>query len=120
MLKDGENPESPLHECFVWDDTEAAHLHRLTQARKILRSIRVVYVGEEAPRRRFVHVQIEKKADGYVQLPTAMSDDVMKDYVMSKARADLLAWKERYQELEDESLDSLVLEVFPGVGKERA
>ena len=34
------NPE--LHKCFLWDDQEAAHRYRLTQAREIIRSIVVI------------------------------------------------------------------------------
>lgn len=36
---------SPLHAGFEWDDTAAAHEHRLSQARKINRSIQVKYLN---------------------------------------------------------------------------
>lgn len=38
------NESSPLHAGFEWDDTAAAHEHRLEQARKINRSIQVKYL----------------------------------------------------------------------------
>lgn len=31
------DPESPLHQCFEWDDSIAAERHRLDQARRLLR-----------------------------------------------------------------------------------
>lgn len=34
--------DSPLHSAFTWDDTEAAHQHRLAEARRIVKSIRIV------------------------------------------------------------------------------
>lgn len=30
---------SPLHPCFTWDDATAAHLHRLSEARNLVRSL---------------------------------------------------------------------------------
>lgn len=36
------NPESPLHPLFDWDDSSAAHQHRLEQARAILMRYRVI------------------------------------------------------------------------------
>lgn len=33
--------DSPLHECFEWDDTRAAHLHRVDQARALITSVKV-------------------------------------------------------------------------------
>jgi hypothetical protein len=34
---------SPLHDCFEWDDSRAAHEHRLNQARQLIREIDVVF-----------------------------------------------------------------------------
>ena len=33
--------KSPLHPVFEWDDGKAAHQHRLWQARKLIRSVRI-------------------------------------------------------------------------------
>lgn len=41
--------ESPLHAEFLWDDSAAAHLHRLAQARHLIREIR--FEVADAPRR---------------------------------------------------------------------
>ena len=35
------DPNSPLHSAFEWDDAQAAHEHRLAQARVLLRRVRV-------------------------------------------------------------------------------
>ncbi len=34
--------DSPLHNAFCWDDAEAARLYRLDQARRLIRSFKVV------------------------------------------------------------------------------
>jgi hypothetical protein len=36
IVADAQDEDSPLHECFEWDDSEAAHKFRLTQARGLL------------------------------------------------------------------------------------
>lgn len=41
VVEDAKSPRSPLHDWFEWDDTEAAHQWRLTQARELIRSVRV-------------------------------------------------------------------------------
>ncbi len=49
---------SPLHDAFEWDDTTAAHQHRLKQARTLIRSVEVVVLGSDKPKRRgWVHVR---------------------------------------------------------------
>jgi len=56
------DPDSALHGYFEWDDTVAAHGHRLTQAGTLIRSIEVTIVreGDGEPRyadiRAFHHV----------------------------------------------------------------
>lgn len=41
VIEAAEDPASPLHEHFEWDDGEAAHLYRLDQAREIIRAQRI-------------------------------------------------------------------------------
>lgn len=38
------DPDNPLHDRFQWDDAEAAHQHRLSQARALIRSVRIEVV----------------------------------------------------------------------------
>ena len=37
-----------MHPCFTWDDAEAAELYRETEARSIVRSVRVIYDSEHS------------------------------------------------------------------------
>ena len=46
VVADASNPDSPLHGHFEWNDSKAAHQHRLQQARAILR-VRFVVTNEE-------------------------------------------------------------------------
>lgn len=51
LLASARSPKSPLHVWFLWDDTEAAHQYRLSQARSLIRSvqIKVISTGEVRP-----------------------------------------------------------------------
>lgn len=40
------DPESPLHNRFTWDDTEAAIKHRENEARALIRTVRVEFRTE--------------------------------------------------------------------------
>ena len=44
LLSEAENPTSPLHEFFEWNDSEAARQYRLAQARAMLMASRMVAV----------------------------------------------------------------------------
>lgn len=41
VVSEAENPESPLHSLFEWDDAKAGHRYRIDQARKLI--ARVTY-----------------------------------------------------------------------------
>ena len=37
-----EEEDHPLHSSFTWDDDIAAHAHRINQARKLIRRVRII------------------------------------------------------------------------------
>lgn len=43
VLAEAEDPNSPLHALFEWNDSVAADRWRLQQARELIRSVKVVY-----------------------------------------------------------------------------
>lgn len=42
VFSDATSPDSPLHDCFEWDDGKAAYQHRLEQARALIRSVKIM------------------------------------------------------------------------------
>jgi hypothetical protein len=60
--------KSPLHSEFEWDDKKAAHQHRVSTARRIIKVTRIV--SNEGVRQRLVHVPAL-----IVQGPTAASNE---------------------------------------------
>lgn len=56
VVDDARRKSSPLHDCFEWDDTEAAKEWRLQQARNLIRAIRITpsEMTRDTPRNIFV------------------------------------------------------------------
>lgn len=77
VVDDATNPQSPLHEEFEWDDAEAAKLHRLNQARSIIRRVQFVEHGREVSFHRpvFIHdPDLPAKEAGYIQVSSLLTD----------------------------------------------
>lgn len=105
MVVDDARPiESPLHPCFEWDDVKAAEFYREDQARAVIRSIRVAQSsgnGEAKVVRAYVNIVEEVGDDtqhAYMPLSHVLADDVLRQQLIVKARADLIAFKQRYSE----------------------
>ena len=50
--------QSPIHSIFEWDDGKAAHQHRLWQARRLIRSVRIER-PDGKPMPKYLSVKIE-------------------------------------------------------------
>lgn len=95
---------SPLHSCFEWDNTKAAHQWRLEQAGQLIRSLVVIVEQENEekspPLRAFVNVTKDEER-AYTSLAHAMSDDELRQQLINQAWTELRAWKQRYGELKE-------------------
>ncbi len=79
VLEDAQDEDSPLHNQFTWDDSEAAHQWRLEQARVLIRSVRV-------------EVQTESRTVStvrYVRHPEAGREQGYADVMTIRTREDL-------------------------------
>ena len=90
--------KSPLHAEFEWDDGVAAELHRLTQARLLVRCIYVETTdtdGEDVITRAFVSVQShDRKA--YTPVEIVMTQPDMRKQVIEEACEQLRQWRAKY------------------------
>lgn len=92
VVEAASEPDSPLHPCFEWDDTEAAARYRLDQARTLIRSVRVVVRTDTREVSTVYYLRDpEQRGDeqGYVSLPRLRDDaDVAREAVVAEfARA---------------------------------
>lgn len=68
--------DSPLHNKFEWDDTVAAEHYREGQARRLIRTVRVVHQQTQQSYAAFVHVVVEGKQEGYYERTEIVARDV--------------------------------------------
>jgi len=83
VVADAQDPDSPLHGEFEWDDAHAAHQHRLDQARRIIRKVSLVVVEETRVLKAPAYVRdpgAGEREQGYVSILTCQND-------LDKARA---------------------------------
>lgn len=85
VLKDAKRKESPLHDYFEWDDTKAAHQHRLQQARMLIKRVNVVIFK---PEEQFIHVpKFKQKGEGaYKPIKTVVKSST--EYELAKQEAE--------------------------------
>jgi hypothetical protein len=68
VVETATDPANPLHHAFEWDDSKAAHEHRLSQARGLIRAVVVVEEGKPSSPM-YVHVRTEESREYH---PTAV------------------------------------------------
>lgn len=95
VLEDARSKKSPLHDCFEWDDSEAAHRYRLEQARTLIRSVRVEVTTESktvSVVRYLRNPEVPNKAQGYADVVAIRdSSDLARDALRTElARAKAL------------------------------
>jgi hypothetical protein len=88
------NEDSALHSQFEWDDTRAAHQHRLEKARKLIRvAVTVIPAISNSPVKQFISISALRGTDdgSYIATVDILSDEhkyamVMQDVIRSLER----------------------------------
>jgi hypothetical protein len=97
VVEAARDEESPLHAGFEWDDGVAAEQFRLSQARKIVISIRC---NNHSPANQkvpyFVSVRTPEAGRSYVPTSEAMSDDQLRFRVMNEIRTFIESLERKY------------------------
>lgn len=108
VVDDARAEDSPLHNCFMWDDVRAGEMYRESQARLILRSIRVEDVNwatdVRVNRRVFVNVAEQVGADlqnAYVPISRVLASEDLRHQLIIQARKELQSFKRRYAEISE-------------------
>lgn len=91
VVADAKAEASPLHAYFEWDNSKAAHEHRLAQARRIIGAVEVIVIVEdkETSVRQFHNVVIKQEDDtdpvrGYVPLERIEADTDLREQVVNE------------------------------------
>lgn len=99
IVEAAQNPASPLHDCFEWDDAEAARKYRQQQARYLLSSILVVVKQAGGPTRyeiTNVNVRTEDGVRAYVPTSSVVGNPSYREQVLTRALRDFDSWRARY------------------------
>lgn len=100
VVKIARNPNNPLHDCFTWDNTEAAHQYRLWEARKLI-SVTVEYLSEVSsePIEVFVSLKSDRENGGYRYLTDVMNVQEQREELLRNAIEDFQIFKKKYDQL---------------------
>jgi len=102
VLRSAKPKGSILHKCFQWNDSEAAEKYRLSQASHLLRSIEIVYVGDDGkkslPARAFVTLIEEgicKPRSNYMAIAEVLNDKELRARYLSDTLSEYEALSRR-------------------------
>lgn len=102
LLARARSANSATHDHFEWDDTKAAHQHRLDQAGDLIRAITIDVqtsnIEPPKPIRAFISVERDGERS-YTSTVHALSDADLRRQVIAKAWADLEQWRQRHADL---------------------
>lgn len=103
---------APLHDMFEWNDTVAARMYRIEQAKKIIRSIVVVTEDRPIAYRQFSSVSSKT----YMSTRTALSSEQTRAILLGAAKAEMERFKMKYKTLTElaevfDAIDSALSEV---------
>lgn len=90
VLQDARSKSSPLHDQFEWDDSEAAKQWRLSQARELIRSVRIEIQTETRIVSTVCYVRDPGAGEeqGYVEVAKLRDDkSLARDALMAELRA---------------------------------
>ena len=98
LLEVAQNPESPIHDLFEWDDTEAAKKFRQIQAGKLIVSVKIE--TPEGRKQEFYQVQVNPFS-AYASVAHMQSDEELHQRAVKNALNEIDHWNRKYQELSE-------------------
>jgi len=95
VLQDAEKDDSPYHNEFIWDDTEAAHRWRKHTARNLIGCIHVEIEDYEPIVRNFECVIVEDEKV-YEDIETVIGSDDLREQVVDRLKKDIEKLRMKY------------------------
>lgn len=103
VLEEARSANSLLHDFFTWDNNQAAHAHRLWQARQLIGRVhvRIVDDGKDRnPVRAFINLKSDQ-GQSYTNTVAALSNEFKRAQILKRARDELIGWRNRYDDLQE-------------------
>jgi hypothetical protein len=118
VVAHAEEPTSPLHGYFTWDDEVAGHQYRLGEAARLIRTVRVEMLGRNERMvqvRAFESLPRDRGAGGgYRPITDIISSEEFRKELLESALKDLEAFQRRYSMLAE------LADVFAEIAKVKA
>lgn len=100
VVNEAKKQDSPIHECFLWNDAKAAHEYRLWQARELIASVRVELFGKECDGYINILTQInDEPLQGYFSMEKVLSEKALLKKVIQDALREIEYWEKKYKEI---------------------
>ena len=101
VVSEATKESSLLHPYFNWDDTEAAHQHRLWQARQLITIVMIQLPDVKKPVQQYVSMRDDRQNPGgaYRGIVEVMSDADLRNQMVLEALDDLNLWERKYSQL---------------------
>lgn len=94
--------DSPLHDAFTWDDTEAARQWRLEQARRLIRVQVTILPNNNKPVQAFVSLTQKRLDDGgYLPIQTILSNEKLIARMKQDAATELEIFTRKFQQISE-------------------
>ncbi len=101
VVKVAKSPKHPLHKYFTWDDTEAARLRRLDEARFLIRhvNIEVETIHGGRPNRVRAFVAVNRPSTGYAPTKDVGANKELSTLVLRQMKRDIENLVRKYEHL---------------------
>ena len=93
--------KSPLHSAFEWDDSNAAHAHRLQTAQLLIRSVLVVVSGASGSSPQRTRVTVTERPEAGAVTTKVISPEEMHRARVERGWKDLEDWHKQYSGLSE-------------------
>lgn len=103
ILEKARDGNTELHKCFTWDDTEAAEKWRISEARSVVRNLKIVEVKpDKEPEPTTIRVFYKTDNSGGYK-PTKLILNKPDEYktLVERCRSELLAVKQKFQNISE-------------------
>lgn len=101
VVETAKQPEHPLHSFFEWDDSKAAEQHRIHQAQRLIRKVKIVYreANDTTPRRMGRAYLSVERAGRRVYEPTeeVVQDPLTAQMIMREMERDWQSLRRKYE-----------------------
>lgn len=104
LLVEASSADSPLHRCFIWDDSAAAKQYRLHQARQLIRvAVTLIPTINNGPVRQFISVSTLRRGDtgSYLATVDIMSDEQRYRQMRADAVTALIGIEKRFRHIRE-------------------